>query len=180
VSILSVSGSPLVVTAVTGLFLGLRTFCYAQETDEDQIRALEQRFSVAFKAKDVDGIMANYEHSQNLVFFDVVPRREFLGWDAYKKDWQSLFASIGPISSFEVKVLSMNVDGNLAYSSSFQHHVAKTNAGGTQDLTVRVTDVYRKSGGKWLIVQEHVSVPVDLRTGKAALQSDASSRSAEQ
>jgi ketosteroid isomerase-like protein len=31
---------------------------------------------------------------------------------------------------------------------------------------VRITDVYRKIGGKWLIVLEHVSVPVDLATGK--------------
>jgi ketosteroid isomerase-like protein len=33
-------------------------------------------------------------------------------------------------------------------------------------LAVRVTDVYRKSQGKWLIIHEHVSVPVDLATGK--------------
>jgi hypothetical protein len=34
-----------------------------------------------------------------------------------------------------------------------------------------VTDVYRKIKGKWLIVQEHVSFPVDLATGKADLLS---------
>jgi hypothetical protein len=32
------------------------------------------------------------------------------------------------------------------------------------ELVVRVTDVYRKLKGKWLIVQEHVSVPVDVGT----------------
>jgi hypothetical protein len=31
--------------------------------------------------------------------------------------------------------------------------------------------VYRKLRGHWLIVQEHVSVPVDLDTGKADLLS---------
>ena len=39
------------------------------------------------------------------------------------------------------------------------------------DLTVRVTDVYKKIKGKWLIVHEHVSVPVDLDTDKPDLQS---------
>jgi len=29
----------------------------------------------------------------------------------------------------------------------------------------------RRMGGKWLIFQEHVSVPVDLATGKADLLS---------
>lgn len=165
------SGSWLAVTAVTVLFLSIYTSASAQPSDEAQIRALEHRFAEAFKARDVDRIMANYEHSRNLVVFDVVPRGEYRGWDAYKKDWQDFFASIGPVTSFEIKDLTVTVDGNLAYSYSFQHHLAKTKAGGLQDLTVRVTDVYRKNGGQWLIVQEHVSVPVDLRTGKAELPS---------
>jgi ketosteroid isomerase-like protein len=32
-----------------------------------------------------------------------------------------------------------------------------------------VTDVYRKIGGQWRVVHEHVSVPTNLETGKAAL-----------
>jgi ketosteroid isomerase-like protein len=39
------------------------------------------------------------------------------------------------------------------------------------NLTARVTDCYRKINGKWLITQEHVSVPVDLNTGKPDLTS---------
>jgi ketosteroid isomerase-like protein len=164
------SGGVLVVAAFTVVFFSVRTVSHAQPSDEAQIRALEDRFAGAFKAKDVDGIMANYEHSPNLAVFDVVPRSEYLGWDAYKKDWQDFFVSLDSITLFEIKNLTLNVDGNLAYSYSFQHHLAKTNAGGLHDVTVRVTDVYRKSGGKWLIVQEHVSVPVDPQTGKADLQ----------
>jgi ketosteroid isomerase-like protein len=34
------------------------------------------------------------------------------------------------------------------------------------DMVARVTDVYRKTDGKWLIVQEHVSVPIDFSSGK--------------
>jgi len=165
-----ISGALLIVAALTVLFFAVRIISYAQPNDEVQIRALEDRFAAAFKAKDVDGIMENYEHSRNLVIFDVVPRREYLGWDAYKKDWEGFFAPIDVITSFDIKDLTVNVDGNLAYSYSFQHHLAKTKAAGSHDITVRVTDVYRKNGGKWLIVQEHVSVPVDPQTGKGDLQ----------
>jgi hypothetical protein len=42
---------------------------------------------------------------------------------------------------------------------------------GEEHELVRVTDVYRKLKGKWLIVQEHVSVPVDLATQKPDLLS---------
>jgi ketosteroid isomerase-like protein len=81
-----------------------------------------------------------------------------------------MFASIGPITSFEGKNLTFNVDGNLAYGYSFQHHLVTTKTGGPRDVTVRVTDVYRKNSGKWLIIQEYVSVPVDPRTGKGDFQ----------
>jgi ketosteroid isomerase-like protein len=37
--------------------------------------------------------------------------------------------------------------------------------------TLRTTDCYRKVKGKWLIVHEHYSVPVDLSTAKADLAS---------
>jgi hypothetical protein len=36
---------------------------------------------------------------------------------------------------------------------------------------VRVTDGYRKVNGHWLVEHEHVSVPVDLDTGKPDMTS---------
>jgi ketosteroid isomerase-like protein len=49
--------------------------------------------------------------------------------------------------------------GSLGYGHSIQRVSGAMRDGKTLDLTVRVTDVYRKIGGKWLIVHEHVSVP---------------------
>jgi ketosteroid isomerase-like protein len=34
-----------------------------------------------------------------------------------------------------------------------------------------VTDVLQKTNGRWLIIHEHASVPVDLATGKGDLLS---------
>jgi ketosteroid isomerase-like protein len=62
-------------------------------------------------------------------------------------------------------------DGTVGYGHSIQRVSGVDPKGKTVDLTVRVTDVYRKQAGAWLIVQEHVSVPVDLDTGKADLTS---------
>jgi hypothetical protein len=39
------------------------------------------------------------------------------------------------------------------------------------DLILRVTDGYANFKGNWLIAHEHISVPVDLATGKADLRS---------
>jgi hypothetical protein len=43
--------------------------------------------------------------------------------------------------------------------------------GDVLDLTVRVTDAYRKIEGPWLVTMEHVSVPVNLDTGEPDLKS---------
>ena len=140
--------------------------------DEQEIRALEDRFVTAVKAKDVEGIMKGYAPGAELFVFDVVPPRQYVGFDAYKKDWQELFADFpGPIDKFEISDLSVTTDGNLGYGHSIQRVVMTGKDGSKMDLTVRLTDCYRKIDGKWLITHEHVSVPVDLGTGKADLTS---------
>ena len=135
------------------------------------IRALEDRFVAAFKAKDVDAIMKVYAPDRTLVVFDVVPPRQYVGGAAYRKDWQTFLGSFdGPIT-MELTDLDVVADRNLAYSHSIQHVAGTDKQGKKLDLTVRVTDVYKKAHGRWQIIHEHVSVPVDLDTGKPDLGS---------
>ncbi len=123
--------------------------------DEAQIKALEDRFTIAFSAKDVDAIMKVYVPDQSLFVFDLVPPRQYVGAAAYRKDWENFFTNFdGPIK-FGISDLAIVADGNVGYSHSIQ----------------RVTDGYRKIDGHWLVAMEHVSVPVDLETGKPDLQS---------
>jgi len=144
---------------------------WAQSADEAQIRTLENRFAAAFNAKDVDAIMKVYVPDETLFVFDVTPPRQYVGAAAYRKDWEDFMKTLdGPVK-FEISDLVVTVDGNLGFSHSIQHVAGKDTKGKPVDLTVRVTDAYRKSNGNWLIVQEHVSVPVDLDTGKPDLTS---------
>ena len=134
-------------------------------SDKQKIEALYQAYSKAFNAKDVNAIMAAYD-PKDLFVFDLVPPREYPSWDAYKKDWEALFVAMpGPVKS-DMSELAITVVGPVAYARNIQTGYF-TSADGTRiDLAVRVTDVLRKVNGRWLIVQEHVSVPVDLATGK--------------
>jgi uncharacterized protein (TIGR02246 family) len=143
----------------------------AQADAPAEIRALEDRFVTAFKAKDVDAIMKVYAPDQTLVVFDVVPPRQYVGAAAYRKDWQTFLGSFdGPIT-MELTDLDVVADRNLAYSHSIQHVAGTDKQGKKLDLTVRVTDVYKKAHGRWQIIHEHVSVPVDLDTAKPDLAS---------
>jgi ketosteroid isomerase-like protein len=64
----------------------------------------------------------------------------------------------GPIIA-EMNDLVIDSDGKIAYSRSVQRISGTTNEGKSFDTTFRITDVYRKSQSKWVIVQEHISGP---------------------
>jgi len=161
----------LVVVALLAYGVALRSYAQKKTNDETEIRALHQRYSSAFNKKDVTTIMSCYAAGQELFVFDAIPPREYPSWEAYKKDWEGLFAAYPGPAHDEISDLKITADGNLAFS----HHVETghfTRANGSRmDWVVRVTDAYRKINGKWLIVHEHVSFPVDLETSKADLTS---------
>jgi len=140
-------------------------------TDKAAIEALENSYIKAFNAKDINAIMALYAPGDGLFVFDAVPPREYPSADAYRKDWEGLFAAYpGPISN-QISEESITVVGPVAYGHNVQTGYFTRKDGSKIDVAARVTDVYRKIGGKWLIVQEHVSFPVDVDSGKADLLS---------
>jgi ketosteroid isomerase-like protein len=158
-----------IVTCVA--IFGAAWLAHASSSDEAAIKALEDQFIKAVAAKDVDGIMASYEHGDDLFVFDLIPPRQYVGWDAYKKDWQGVIDGCkGPVKA-TLSDLNVSTDHHLAVGHNIQHFSCTGADGKPLDMTMRVTDAYRKSGGKWLIVHEHISVPVDLATGKADLTS---------
>ena len=137
---------------------------------DQEIRMLHDRLAAAIRAKDIDKIMACYINSPKLVVFDLIPPRQYTGWDAYKANWEGFLAQCNDSPNWETNDFHVQGGQGFAFSHSIQH-VACTTKNGKMDITLRVTDGYANFGGKWLIAQEHISVPVDLATGKADLQS---------
>ena len=118
-------------------------------------------------AKDINGIMAYYTPDESLLVFDALPPRQYVGATAYRKDWEGFLAAYPNGVHAEVSDLKVETEGNLGYSHGIFRTTGQDKDGKPLDLTVRVTDVYKKINGKWLVVHEHVSWPVDLATGKA-------------
>jgi ketosteroid isomerase-like protein len=139
--------------------------------DKASIEALETRFHDALVAKDVAGVMAAYAPGTHLFVFDLTPPRQHVGWQDYKKDWQEMLAAFSGPVSFTISDLDITVVGSVAYGHSIQDALFTGKDGAKTHVVARVTDVYRKIKGQWLIVQEHVSVPVDLATQKPDLLS---------
>jgi len=140
--------------------------------DIADLRALEDRFTAAFRAKDVNAIMELCVPDDSLVVFDVHPPRQYDGAQAYRKDWEDLFQRFdGPLEA-DISDMDVAAGTNVAYAR-YLHHVSGTVRGGKKrGFTVRVTDCFKKINGKWLIAHSHISVPVDMQTGKADIESD--------
>ena len=171
-----VSSSAILALGAATAFLALSVPMQAdekekQDQDKAQIEMLEKRYNQAFNSKDVDGIMACYAPGTSLFVFDAVPPREYPSWEAYKKHWEELFSCYPCPLSNTISEQSITVVGSVAYGHSIQSGFFTRKDGSKVNSAVRVTDVYRKINGKWLIVHEHVSFPVDIDTGKADLLS---------
>jgi len=152
------------------LICGFATIARAGAPEEAEIKALENNYVKALEAKDVDSLMAIYDNNPTLVVFDVIPPRQYIGWDAYKKDWQGVLSGCtGPMKA-ELTEMTIVAEGNIGYGHEIQHLSCPTK-GAPLDMTLRATDGYVKKDGKWLIAHEHLSVPVDVATGKGDLSS---------
>jgi ketosteroid isomerase-like protein len=161
----------VLLTCVCAISLAVVCTVKAAASDQSQIQALYQRFATAFRNRDLNGVMSVYVHDDSLFVFDITPPRQYIGWNAYREDWRNLFSTLkGPVN-FSILDSHITTSGDVAYTHSAQDLRARMANGHMVHLIVRVTDVLRRMGGKWLIVQEHVSVPVDIATGKADLLS---------
>jgi ketosteroid isomerase-like protein len=162
---------PLGFLAMALMLPALPRAARAATADQVQIQALYTKFTRDVRHKDLNGIMSAYVHDTSLFVFDATPPREHVGWDDYRNDWKSVLALFKGEPKFDVSELQITSSGDVAYTRSVQHVRSSLNNGQVLDVVLRVTDVLRKAQGRWFIVQEHVSVPVDITTGKADLQS---------
>jgi uncharacterized protein (TIGR02246 family) len=139
--------------------------------DQAAIKTLEDKFTAAFNAKDTTAIMALYVPDQSLIVFDSSVPLQYTGAAAYTKDWNDFWAMFPGTTNFTLSDLDITVGGNVAYSHSIQHVTATDKKGKKIEMTVRVTDGYKKINGQWLISHEHVSVPVNFMTMKPDINS---------
>ena len=135
--------------------------------DEAAIRALIDGFVKAIRAKDITGVMAVF--APDVVSFDLGPPLRHGGGDEFVKRWHELFEVYQNPIHYEVRDLSIIVGEDVAFSRSLNEIGGTMKNGQRSDRWLRWTACYRKTNGRWLIVHEHVSVPVDVRNGKAVL-----------
>src|SRR5579884_4155949 len=88
-----------------------------KKNEEAAIKRVIESGVEAIRAKDLDGVMSMY--APELVSFDIVPPLQYVGTDAYRKQWKEVFSSFpGPIN-YEITDLSITVGDDVAFAHSF-------------------------------------------------------------
>jgi uncharacterized protein (TIGR02246 family) len=137
--------------------------------NEAEIRALYDQWAKAFEARDLNGIMAVYGPSDAIVAYDVVPPLQFKGAEAYREDYKQFLDQYdGPVH-VEYRDMRIMSSGDIGFIHTLERFTGKMKNGQTVDFWLRATSGLQKIDGKWKIVHDHISVPVDFETGKALL-----------
>jgi ketosteroid isomerase-like protein len=139
-----------------------------------QVEAIEHRLMELYSNnidKNIDEILEYFD--PDVLQFDVMVPREFKG-AAFRRHLRDLVSEYSSNIKGYIMDMQTHAGNDLAFVSSIQRNYGTDPKGRTLDVTFRVTDCFRKTKGKWKIVHEHVSFPIDsMESGKADLQSRA-------
>ena len=125
--------------------------------DDAQIRAIIEDYGEGLRNKDADRCVSHY--ADDLVQFDLAPPLTNRGKETARKNLAEWFKTFdGPIG---VEITGLTIAaGNEAAFAFCLNHISGTNTKGEKnDHWVRISIGFQKTGGKWLVTHEHVSVP---------------------
>jgi len=129
-------------------------------TDDSTFRKLVDDYCTAWSSGNVDNAAKFYAQDNGLVFYDLAPF-SYRGWAEYRVGVQKEFLdSASTITLSAGKDLKVTRHGNIAWTSVPMHLSEKTKDGKTAEIDIRYTGIWEKRGAKWLLVHEHLSVPL--------------------
>jgi ketosteroid isomerase-like protein len=134
---------------------------------QSEVRALLDSRSEAVWVKDIDRLLSFY--SADIVYFDIVPGLKYTGSAALRPRFLEWFDAFeGPIGQ-EIRDLNISASGDIAVAYMLIRASGTLKHGQEVGYWVRATTCFQRSNDGWLATHEHVSLPVDLESGSAAI-----------
>ena len=133
---------------------------------ESEVSALLDNQSEAIRTKNIDRLMAVY--SPDIIYFDVVPPLQFAGSAALRTRFLEWFDSYAGLLGVETRNRNIRASGDIAVAWWFSRVRGTLKNGREVGSWVRVTSCCQRLYDRWSITHEHVSLPVDLKSGSAA------------
>ncbi len=137
----------------------------APSRDETAIAEIEREMA---SAQTVDGVTRTWD--DKVVWYDIQPSGA-VGKEAATAVIAEQFRGV---KNLRTKILQMTVhaEGNIGYAFSTQNFISDVTTGGPAlNFIFRETDIFVKKRGKWRLIHQHLSVPVDFVSGRGVLSS---------
>lgn len=134
---------------------------------ESEVRALFEGRSEAMGMKDIDRLMSLY--SPDIVYFDLVPPLRYAGTAALRERFLDWFGRWESAIGQGIRDLNVLESGDVAAAHMLIWASGTLKDGREVGYWVRTTNGCQRSNDTWLITHEHVSLPVDMASGRAAM-----------
>lgn len=158
------------IAILSCFFLFALTSCRPKNNTADgetAIKTIYKEFSEAVAAKDMKKIMSFYAPGNDLIAFDAFVPLQYKSAADYKKAYDDFFVAFPGPSKSIITDMNIKVSGNLAYASCIDKWTITGTDNKPIDMIFRATNVFENRNGNWLIIHEHLSLPVDPVSGKA-------------
>ncbi|MBK7283789.1 MAG: nuclear transport factor 2 family protein [Sphingomonadales bacterium] len=126
--------------------------------DVAAIRQVEEALATEL---DIDKVMQHY--ADDAVVLDLFSPGTFQGKAQIRAGFAPQLAAIKSVSKTTPE-MTIATNGRFGCAASQIAYQAEMKDGTTQTMNVRVLDALKKVGGKWRVVQQHLSFPVDPAT----------------
>jgi ketosteroid isomerase-like protein len=103
--------------------------------------------------------MAQYYDQGEYLFFDIAPLK-YNNWTEYQNGAGELLKGYKSAKLTVNDDAQIHTDGNLTWAAATVKEDAVTTSGKHELATWRWTVIFEKQAGKWMIVHEHTSAPL--------------------
>ena len=138
-----------------------------RKAEESAVRGVIDELTAAVRLKNVDALVTHC--SSEVRTFDLVPPLQHVGVDAVRDVWKRTLQGFESPIEYEVHRLDVAVGDDIAFSRSLNRFGGMNRDGAHVVNWLCVTLGFGKVDGAWKILHQHVSVPIDMETGKALL-----------
>ena len=133
--------------------------CWPQQpppTETARIRQLIANYAAAVDAADVKLAAQIWDNSPDISF--IHPLGHAHGWDEVKGFFTDLMGGMFSKRKLTPRNIKVNVLGDSAWSEFYWHFAATQKKDGAEVQTDgRETQIYRKTGDRWVLVHVHYS-----------------------
>ena len=137
------------------------------DSAEAEVTALLERQAEAIHRKDIERLMTLF--APDVVYYDLGPPLQNLGAAVLRGRFEAMFDRFRGAIGQEMHDLHIVANGDVAVAARLIRASGALQHGQEVSYWVRATSGCRRTNEGWVIVHEHISLPVDMASGRMLL-----------